>query len=51
MNLLYQVRSCKPLILLQELNNPPAEASDKPGKFPRASKQLAHLQKTLGCKG
>ncbi|VDH92774.1 La-related protein 7 [Mytilus galloprovincialis] len=31
----------------EELNNPPAEAGDKPGKFPRTSKQMTHLQKAL----
>lgn len=34
----------------EDLNNPPAEAGDKPGKFPRTSKQLIHLQKSLGSK-
>ncbi|XP_052068212.1 la-related protein 7-like isoform X7 [Mytilus californianus] len=34
----------------EELNNPPAEAGDKPGKFPRTSKQMTHLQKALQLK-
>lgn len=35
------------MVFLQLLNNPPAYAGDQPGRFPKTSKTLTHLEKQL----
>ena len=37
-------------IFLQLMNNPPADASERPGKFPKYNKETYRMQKVLAQK-